>query len=108
MATEEGSCKIFQVKQQVILRIAPVGGKLKVIASALPSCLRLALLFLDVVVTSRVAVVFGFRTIRDDKYLHIFKQRIVGPERFPSIAIDLVESLSEQYASAFQFYMHQW
>lgn len=71
----------------------------------LPACLAL---FLDVALAGGIAVVFGFRAVADDKYLHIFKQGISCPKRLPPVAVYLVESLFEQYAPAFQFDVYQW
>ena len=108
MAAEEGRREILQVVQQFVLGVTPVRSEFVAIAGSLSSCLSLAVLLLDVVVASGVAVVFGCRSVRDNEDLHKLKQCIVRPERLSSISVYLVESFFQQHPSALQFYMHQW
>ena len=107
MAAEEGGSKVLQIIQQLVFRITPVGSEFIAVAGALPTSLGLAGLLLDVVFAGGVAVVFRFGAVADDEDLDVFEQGIVGPERFPAIAVDLVEGFFQQHTTTLQLHMHQ-
>ena len=54
-----------------------------------------------------VGIVFRFRSVRDEEYLHIVVQSAARPERIPFVAVYLVESLFQRHPPALQFAMHQ-
>ena len=60
------------------------------------------------VVASSIAIILCCGSIANNEYLHKLKQSIISPKRFSSISVYLIESLLQQYTSAFQFYMYQW
>ena len=94
MLCKECPGKVDQIRQHAVVRISPVGGKLKAIAGLF--LLDLAVFgVLDGIVAGAVGVVLGIRAIGDHKNLHILVQAAARPERIPLIAVDLVERLPD-------------
>ena len=56
---------------------------------------------LDSIETGGVRVVFGIRTIGDNKYLNILEQPAAYPKAIPLIAVDLVERLLDGHTTPF-------
>ena len=107
VAGKEGSCEVLQVAEHLVLGICPVAGKLKRVAGLLSWLLALLGLFPDMTVSGCVAVVLGLRAVADDEDLYVLVERAPCPERFPAVAVDLVEGFLQAHASAFQLDVNQ-
>ena len=106
MPCKERSGKVHQIRDDLVARIGPEGGKLKAVAGFL--FLGFAGVgILDGVETGGVGVVFGICSIGDDENLHILEQAGPRPEGIPLIAVDLVERLPNRHTPALQLNMHQ-
>ena len=103
---EEGAGKVNEIGNHLIAGVRPKGGKLKTVAGLLlfrfaGGCLT------DGIEAGTVGVVLGVGTVGDHENLHILKESAPRPEGIPLVAVDLVESLPNGYAPAFQFNVHQ-
>ena len=107
VAGKEGSREVLQIAEHLVLGICPVAGKLKRVAGLLPWLLALLGLFPDMTVSGSVAIVLGLRAVADHKNLHVLVERAPCPERFPAVAVYLVEGFLQAHASAFQFDVNQ-
>ena len=106
MLCKEGPGKVDQIRQHMVIRIGPVGGKFKAIAGLF--LFRLAVFgILDGIVAGAVGVVLGICAVGDHKNLHILVQTTARPERIPLIAVDLVERLPDGHPAPLQFHMNQ-
>lgn len=107
VAGKEGSCKVLQVAEHLVLGICPVAGKLKRVAGFLSWLLALLGLFSNMTVTGCVAIVLGLRAVANHKNLYVLVERATCPERFPAVTVYLVEGFLQAHSSAFQFDMNQ-
>ena len=106
MLCKECPGKVDQIRQHAVIRISPVGGKLKAVAGLF--LFRLAVFgVLDGIVAGAVGVVLGICAVGDHKNLHILIQAAARPERIPLIAVDLVERLPDGHPAPLQFHMNQ-
>ena len=106
MLCKEGPGKVDQIRQHMVIRIGPVGGKFKAIAGLF--LLGLAVFgVLDGIVAGAVGVVLGICAVGDHKNLHILIQAAARPERIPLVAVDLVERLPDGHPTPLQFHMNQ-
>ena len=106
MLCKEGPGKVDQIRQHMVIRIGPVGGKFKAIAGLF--LFRLAVFgILDGIVAGAVGVVLGICAVGDHKNLHILIQAAARPKRIPLIAVDLVERLPDGHPAPLQFHMNQ-
>ena len=107
MLCKECPGKVDQIRQHTVIRIGPVGGKLKAIAGLF--LFRLAVFgVLDGIVAGAVGVVLGICAVGDHKNLHILIQAAARPERIPLVAVDLVERFPDGHPAPLQFHMNQW
>ena len=58
-------------------------------------------------VTGGVAIVLGLRAVADDEDLYVLIERAPCPERFPAVAVYLVEGFLQAHSTAFQFDVNQ-
>ena len=90
----------------MVIGIGPKAGEFKAIAGFFFFGFA-AFGILDGVKAGAVGIIFGVGAIGNDKYLHIFKEATARPEGVPLVALDLVKGLTDGYAPAFEFHVHQ-
>ena len=58
-------------------------------------------------VSCRIGVILGVRSIGDDEDLYVLIQSTAGPEALPLVPVDLIERFPDGDASPFELYMDQ-
>ena len=108
MLGEECAAETHQIGNRPVVGICPPRGELKAVAR-LPTfgAVSAGGSLLDMALARGIAVILGVGSVRYDKYLDILEQSAAGPETLPLVAVDLVESLLDVDAAAFQFDVHQ-
>ena len=108
MLGEECAAETHQIGNRPVVGICPPRGELKAVAR-LPTfgAVSAGGSLLDMALARGIAVILGVGSVRYDEYLDILKQSAAGPETLPLVAVDLVESLLDVNAAAFQFDVHQ-
>ena len=104
---EECLGEVDEVEDGFVVAVCPERRKLKRVAGLLRLVSVALLLFLDMVCTGGVGIVFGVGAVADDENLHILVQTTSRPERVPLITVYLVERLFQLHATPLQFDMHQ-
>lgn len=103
---KEGTGKVHQIRQNLVLCVRPEGGKLEAVAG-LGLFVAAGLGFADGIEPGGVRVVFGVGAVGDDEDLHILKQAAARPEGVPLVAVDLVEGFPDGHAPALELHMDQ-
>ena len=99
--------EVNQIWNHFIFTIRPKGGELEAVARLFALGVVAVQCLLDVALACRIAVILGVGSVRYDEQLYIFEQPAACPETLPLVTVDLVESLPDVDAAAFQFDMHQ-
>ena len=105
MLCEKRLRKIDQIRDHTIIGICPKAGELKTVTALGLTCAFLLMLPLCVP-PGTVRIIFRIRSVGDNKNLDVFIQPTTQPERLPLVAFNLIESLPDGHAPAFQFYMY--
>ena len=105
MLCEKRLRKIDQIRDHTIIGICPETGKLKTVTALGLTCAFLFMLPLCVP-PGTVRIIFRICSIGDNKNLDVFIQPTARPERLSLVALNLIESLPDGHAPAFQFYMY--
>ena len=107
MFGEERAAEPHQVGNRPVVGIGPPRGELEAVARLFALGFVAVQCLLDVALACRIAVILGVGSVRYDEQLYIFEQPAACPETLPLVTVDLVESLPDVDAAAFQFDMHQ-
>ena len=105
MLCEKRLRKIDQIRDHTIIGICPEAGELKTVTALGLTCTFL-LMFPFCIPPGTVRIIFRIRSVGDNKNLNVFIQPAARPERLSLVALNLIESLSDGHAPAFQFYMY--
>ena len=106
MLCEKSLCKINQIRDHTVIGICPEAGKLKTVTGLCLTCSPFLMFFFRIP-SGTVGIILCVCTIGNNKNLNIFIQSASSPERIPLVAVNLIESLTNGYTSAFQFNMHK-
>ena len=107
MFGKKSSGKVHQVHDGFVCLICPPAGKFKTVAGAFPFFYTPLTGFLYVLSSSGIAVVLGMRAVGDDKDLYVFKKPRTCPKTLALVAVNLVKSFLQCYATAFKLDMYQ-
>ena len=107
MFGKERFCKINQIGDDPIVCVCPKGSKFKTVARALLFGALCLFRVADMAVARGVAVIFGMRSVGNDKDLHIFKQSAFRLKTVALVAVDLIECFPYCHAATFEFDMNE-
>ena len=104
---EEGLCEVQQIGNDAVAAVGPVGSELKTVGSLHASFSGAVPAFPDMAEPGGVGIVFRVCAVGDDENLYIFVESRARPEAVPLVAVDLIESLPDGHAAAFQFHVNE-
>ena len=105
MLSEKGLGEVHKVGDHLVVAVCPIGGKLKAVAGLFAALAPAFAVFLDMAVAGGIGIVFGVRTVGDDKNLHILIQPGSRPEAVPLIAFDLIERFPDRHTPPLELHM---
>ena len=106
MSCKKRSRKVHQICDYPVVGICPKRSKLKTVAGFCAFSFS-GFGFFDGVKTSAVGVVLRISAVGDDEDLHVFVQSAACPKAISLVTVNLVERLSNRYATAFQLDVYQ-
>lgn len=104
---EECTAEAHKVSNRPVVDIGPPRGEFEAVARLLALGFAAARSLLDMALACGIAVILGIGSVRYDEELHKLEQPAACPETLPLVAVDLIESLLDVYATPFQLEMNQ-